>query len=281
MQASHPRDRLTMPSEKHASEVAQSLLASTLRDLPRVIPCLLLEDGKLVKTRQFTDAKYIGDPLNAVRIFNEKEVDELVFLDISASKRRRAPNFQLIREISAECFMPFAYGGGIRTLGEIREILLGGAEKVVLDTVLFERPELISEAAAEFGSQSIVVAVDAKRDLFGRHRVYNPGRGKLTNKNVVDHAVDMVKRGAGEVFLNDVDRDGMRSGFNLPLIEKVSAAVEVPVVPCGGAAELTDLGLAVRSGASAIAAGSLFVLHGKHRAVLITYPSREVLARLF
>jgi cyclase len=270
-----------MPSDIPLDRVTNHAPSNARRNLPRVIPCLLLEEGRLVKTQRFKDAKYIGDPLNAVRIFNEKEVDELVFLDISASKKQHPPNFQLIREISAECFMPFAYGGGIRALGEIREILLGGAEKVVLDSILFEKPDLISQAAAEFGSQSIVAAIDVKRDLFGRYRVYNAGRGKLTSKDPVDHAVEMVKRGAGEVLLNDVDRDGMRSGFDLALIGKISEAVDVPVVPCGGAAELADLGLAIRSGASAIAAGSLFVLHGKHRAVLITYPSRDVLARLF
>jgi cyclase len=249
--------------------------ASVIATQPRIIPCLLIDEQKLVKTVRFKNPKYIGDPMNAVRILNEKEVDELVFLDIAARHTRRAPDFELIGKIASECFMPFAYGGGIRTLAHVRSILGSGAEKVVINTAALDDPHLIQEVATEFGSQSVVVAIDVKRTLFGGRRVMNGAQQKLLPLEPQAHPRAMVERGAGEIFLNDVDRDGTRAGYDIDLIRTVSQAVKVPVVACGGAGALVDLRHAIDAGASAAAAGSLFVLYGKHRAVLITYPKPE------
>jgi cyclase len=242
---------------------------------PRIIPCLLIDEQQLVKTVRFKNPKYIGDPMNAVRILNEKEVDELVFLDIAARRTRRAPDIELIGKIASECFMPFAYGGGIRTLEHVRNILGSGAEKVVINTAALDDPHLIEQASGEFGSQSIVVAIDVKRTLFGGRRVMNGQQQKVLPLEPPAHARAMVELGAGEIFLNDVDRDGTRTGYDTDLIRSVSQAVDVPVVACGGAGTLADLRKAIDAGASAAAAGSLFVLYGKHRAVLITYPKLE------
>ena len=250
--------------------------------LPRIIPCLLIDEGeRLVKTVKFKEPKYIGDPLNAVRIFNEKEVDELVFLDIAARRTGGEPRTELIARIAAECFMPFAYGGGVRTLDHIRRILGRGAEKVVINSAAIDDPQLVTRAATEFGSQSIVVAIDVKRGLFGGRRVLNGRTGKTLGLAPEQQARMMVERGAGEIFLNDVDRDGTRGGYDAELIRSVSGEVDVPIVACGGAGKLEDLRDAIAAGASAAAAGSLFVLYGKHRAVLITYPERQELRTLF
>jgi len=242
--------------------------------LPRIIPCLLLDGGRLIKTVRFKKPKYIGDPFNAVRILNEKEVDELVFLDIGARRTGRVPDIDMIRRIASECFMPLAYGGGIRTLEQIRAVLGCGAEKVVINTAAIETPALIEQSAREFGSQSVVVSIDVKRTLFGGARVMNGRSHKLLSIEPASHAREMVRRGAGEIFLNDVDRDGTRAGYDLDLIRTISTAVDVPTIACGGAGTVADLGAAIAAGASAAAAGSLFTLFGKHRAVLITYPER-------
>jgi imidazole glycerol-phosphate synthase subunit HisF len=247
--------------------------------LPRIIPCLLLEDRRLVKTVRFKDPKYIGDPFNAVRILNEKEVDELVFLDIASRRTGRPPDIDLVRRIASECFMPLAYGGGVCTLDQVRAILGCGAEKVVINTAALETPALIEQAAGEFGSQSVVISIEVKRTLFGVPRVTNGRLHKMLSLDPAGHAKAMVLRGAGEIFLNDVDRDGMRGGYDLNLIRSVSAAIDVPTVACGGAGSIADLAAAIAAGASAAAAGSLFTLYGKHRAVLITYPEQADLRR--
>jgi cyclase len=248
--------------------------------LPRIIPCLLVDNGQLVKTVRFKAPKYIGDPMNAVRLFNEKGADELVFLDIGARRTGKEPDFDLIKQIGSQCFMPFAYGGGITTLEQVRRILGGGAEKVVLNTAALTTPELITAAAQQFGSQSVVVGVDVRPSWLGQLRVWDGRRGKLTRRDPVQHIQAMVGYGAGEVLLNDMARDGMRGGYATDFIRTVCAAVAVPVVACGGAGSVADLQTAIAAGASGAAAGSLFVLHGKHRAVLITYPSRDELDRL-
>lgn len=249
--------------------------------VPRVIPCLLIQDSLLVKTIKFKSPKYIGDPLNAVRIFNEKEVDELVFLDITASREGREPDFELIGKIAAECFMPFAYGGGVRTLSQARKIMTGGAEKIVLNSATLEDSRIVTQIGAEFGSQSVVVAIDVKRTLFGGTRVFNAKLQKMTDLDPVEHAGRMVEMGAGEIFINDVDREGTQTGYDAKLITKIATKVSVPVIACGGASRLEDLRDAIDAGAAAVAAGSLFVLYGKHRAVLITYPERDRLKALF
>lgn len=250
--------------------------------LPRVIPCLLLKGTGLVKTVNFADHKYVGDPMNAVRIFNEKEVDELLVLDIVASLEKRSPQFKLIEEIVNEAFMPIAYGGGIGDVESALRLVALGVEKVVVNSGGFRRPELIRDLAQHLGSQSVVVSMDIRRGRFGGYEVYTLGGGKSTGIKPVDHARKMEALGAGEILLNAIDRDGTMSGFDLGLIRQVSEAVSVPVIACGGAGSLEDLKKAITEGkASASAAGSLFVFHGKHRAVLISYPELPVLKKLF
>lgn len=240
----------------------------------RIIPCLLLRGGGLVKTRKFKDAVYLGDPVNAVRIFSEKEVDELVVLDIDASREGREPNYELIAEIAGECFMPVAYGGGISTLAQIRRLIRCGIEKVVINSAAVESTAVIGEAAAVFGSQAIVGALDVRHTLLGGYRVYSKSGTKETKLKAEVHAVALVAAGAGEIFLNSIDRDGLMQGYDIELIKKVSASINVPVVACGGAGTLDHMRTAMRdSGASAVAAGSMFVFHGKHKAVLISYPT--------
>lgn len=247
----------------------------------RVIPCLLLQDGGLVKTRRFRRPRYVGDPINAVRIFNEKYVDELVFLDIQASRTGAQPDYDLIARIAGECFMPLCYGGGIRTLEQARRIVACGVEKIAVNSMAIERPQLLRELSDELGASSVVASIDVKRDLLGRNRVYHPGRCRTTNLDPVAHAQAVVYAGAGEVFVNSVDRDGEFSGFDTALISRVASAVNVPVVACGGAAQLDDMRAAIAAGASAAAAGSMFVFYGPHRAVLINYPDYASVRRLF
>jgi cyclase len=248
----------------------------------RVIPCLLLKNGGLVKTRGFAEPKYVGDPINAVKIFNEKEVDELVFLDISATPAGRPPSFDLIRDIAAEAFMPFAYGGGVTSVEEVKRLVGLGAEKVVVDSAAVARPALVREAAEVVGSQSLVVAIDVKRSLLGRYEVVTRSGTRRTGLDPVAWAQQAESLGAGEILVNSVDRDGTMKGYDVALLRKVTGAVRVPVVACGGAGGLGDLRAAVvEGGASAVAAGSLFVFHGRHRAVLITYPDHRELEQLF
>ena len=244
----------------------------------RVIPCLLLQGEGLVKTTRFKDPTYIGDPINAIRIFNDKEVDELIFLDITASREGRGPAFQAIRDFASECFMPVGYGGGIRSLEDARQVLSLGIEKIILNTMALRRPELVSEIAREFGSQAVVVSIDAKKRLLGGHEVFAADGTEKTGLKPVAHAQHMVELGAGEIFLNSIDRDGTQSGYDLALVRSVATAVSVPVIACGGAGSLAHFGEAVAEGhASAVSAGSMFVFHGKHRAVLISYPTRAEL----
>lgn len=246
----------------------------------RVIPVLLLRGKGLVKTVKFKDPKYIGDPINSVRIFNEKEVDELVFLDITATPEGRGPDFELLADIAGEAFMPMAYGGGIASLDHVQRIIALGFEKVVIDTAAYGAPQLIRDAVAVYGSQSIVGCVDVRRTLLGRYELHSHAGKNRQSVGLVEHVSGLEQLGVGEIIVNSVDRDGTQSGYDLKLLQKVSSAVSVPVVACGGASGLDDFVAAVeQGGASAVAAGSLFVFMGPHRAVLINYPDRAELAR--
>lgn len=250
--------------------------------IKRVIPCLLLRNNGLVKTIRFKESVYLGDPINAVRIFNEKEVDELIFLDIDATRNKKDLSFGLIRNIATECFMPFSYGGGIGSLQQIEEIIKSGAEKIIINTQAFLKRNFISEAVARFGSSTIVVSMDVKRKIIGGYQVYVNGGRQNTGIKPVDYARQMEDQGAGEIFITSIDRDGTMEGYDIELIKSITEAVSVPVIACGGAGNLNDLSLAVREGgASAVAAGSLFVFQGKRRAVLITYPSYNEISDLF
>jgi len=238
----------------------------------RVIPCLLLRHGGLVKTRRFARPKYVGDPINAIRIFNDKEVDELIVLDIAASKEGREPDYALIEQFAGECFMPLCYGGGIRTVEQAQRLFALGVEKVCLQTAALDDPTLLTKIADRVGSQSVLMSVDIKRGWFGARQVVRSATGSTVAMpwlEVIHRAVDA---GAGEIVLNAVDRDGTMEGMDLDLIREASAALSVPLIALGGVGTLDDIGAGLRAGASAIAAGAFFVFHGPHRAVLITYP---------
>lgn len=248
----------------------------------RVMPCLLLKGRGLVKTVRFKDPTYVGDPRNAVKIFNEKEVDELIVLDIEAARTGSRPQFELIREIVSEAFMPVAYGGGIRTLDDARALLALGIEKVVVCSHAARHPEFIGQLAGEVGSQSVVVCLDVKRGLLGGYDVHVDGGRTAMRTDPVRFAAAAAEAGAGELVVNSIDRDGAMSGYDTKLLAAVTRAVRVPVIACGGAGRLEHFGEAVKDGgASAVAAGSLFVFHGRHRAVLISYPDQAALKRVF
>jgi len=247
----------------------------------RVIPCLSLLNGGLVKTRKFKNPVYVGDPINAVKIFNEKEVDEIAFLDIGATNAAKEPNYELLADIASEAFMPFSYGGGITNVEQIRRLYALGVEKIVINSAAGSNPALISEAAKIAGSSGVVVSIDVRRNWFGQHSVYmNSGRCHL-KKDPMEYAKMVEALGAGEILLNSIDRDGMMQGYDLELISRVAGAVNVPVVALGGAGEFGHFAEAVDHGASAVGAGSMFIFHGKHRAVLITYPEDSKLESLF
>ena len=248
----------------------------------RIIPCLLLRNNGLIKTIRFKDSVYIGDPINAVRIFNEKEVDELIFLDIDATREKREPSLSIIKKIAEECFMPFSYGGGVETLQQIEEIIKSGAEKIVINTHAYLKKGFIKEATNRFGSSTIVVSMDIKKKLIGGYSVHLNGGSHNTGKNPVEYSKEMEDQGAGEIFINSIDRDGTMEGYDIELIKSVSEVVSIPVIACGGAGINDDLRKAIKEGgASAAAAGSLFVFHGKRRAVLITYPSYNEITDIF
>jgi len=248
----------------------------------RVIPCLLLKHQGLVKTVRFQAPKYLGDPINIVKLFNDKEVDELIFLDITATIEHRPPPFDLLSKITSECFMPLGYGGGVRTLEDMRRLYSLGIEKVVVNSYAVENPSFIRAAAEAFGSQSVVVSLEAKKNVRGKYQAVTHSGHKTTGGDPVRFAEDMQRQGAGEILLNSVDRDGTQQGYDLELIRQVTRAVDIPVVACGGAGSLKDMVAAVRQGgASAAAAGSLFVFQGPLRAVLISYPAYQDIRAAF
>lgn len=250
--------------------------------IKRIIPCLLLRNNGLVKTVKFKDSTYIGDPINAVKIFNEKEVDEIFFLDIDATKLGKEPPYGLIQNIASECFMPFAYGGGIKALDQIERIIKSGAEKVIINTAAYLQKNFLSEAVHHFGSSTIAVSIDVKKEFLRGDIVYIKGGSQSTGSSPLEYAKRIEEEGAGEIMINSIDRDGMMGGYDIDLIKNISDAVRIPVIACGGAGSLNDFSLAVnKGGASAVAAGSFFVFHGKRRAVLITYPSYSEISALF
>ncbi len=250
--------------------------------IPRVIPCLLIRETSLVKTTRFKNPQYIGDPINAVHIFNDMEVDEIVILDISATHKGRKPDFKMIENLAGECFMPLSYGGGIRSLEDARAILKIGVEKIILNTVAFENPEFIRLAAKEFGSQSVLVSVDVKKVFLGKYQVFVKGGRKGIGKDPVEYSKQMQDLGVGEIILTSIDRDGTWEGYDIDLIKQVASAVSVPVVACGGAGCMADFSEAVKiGGASAAAAGSVFVYQGKDLGVLINYPVRDEIEKVF
>ncbi len=247
----------------------------------RVMPCLLLRNGALVKTIQFKEPSYVGDPTNAVKIYNEKEVDELVVLDITATIEQRRPSFAIIEMFASECFMPVTYGGGLNRIEDAAEVFRLGIEKVVINSEAVSRPAFIRELSDRFGAQAVVVSIDAKLKPDGGHEVFIHGGRKATGLDPRAFAVQMSEMGAGEFFLNSIDRDGTMAGYDLELIRAVTSAVDVPVIACGGAGKVSDFGRAVKEGgAAAVAAGSMVVYFGRNRAVLINFPTKRELGKV-
>lgn len=247
----------------------------------RVIPCLLLRNEALVKTVKFKDAKYIGDPINTVRIFNEKEVDELIFLDIEATKTGKKPPFKLISKISRECFMPFAYGGGITCIEDADKLFELGVEKISLNTSVMNSPSMVSDIARKYGNQSIIVSIDVKKDNSGKYVIFSHAFKKNTNIPVNIYIKNVENLGAGEILLTSVDNDGVMGGYDLKLVKEVVDTVSVPVIANGGAGSVKDIENVLRiSNASAAALGSMIVYQGKNKAVLINFPGREELNQI-
>jgi imidazole glycerol-phosphate synthase subunit HisF len=250
---------------------------------PRIIPCLLLQNGGVVKTVRFTEPKYIGDPLNAVRIFNEKEVDELVVLDIDATAHHREPDYALIASLAAECRMPLCYGGGVKTVEQVEKIISLGVEKVAISSAAIDDPSLLVKMAERVGRQSLVVVMDVKKTgLFSRYELFT-GNGKVARGlTPVAFSRVVAEMGAGEILINSIDRDGTLEGYDLTLVQQVRETVAIPLSVLGGAGGLIDIDALFRAcGVIGAAAGSMFVLKGKYRAVLIQYPSQEDKEALF
>ena len=247
----------------------------------RIIPCLLLRNGGLVKTLKFTDPKYVGDPINAIRIFNDKEVDELMVLDITASKENKEPNYALIEQFASECFMPLSYGGGIKTMGQAQRLFNSGIEKICLQTAVLNDLSLVKNLSDKWGSSSILVSIDVKKNWLGHPKLYSAATGKTLDKKWTDFMQEAVSAGAGEIVLNAVDRDGSMTGMDTALIQEAAKLLNVPLIAIGGAGSLADIKAAVGAGASAVSAGAFFVFQGPHRAVLITYPKYNELLQLF
>jgi imidazole glycerol-phosphate synthase subunit HisF len=249
---------------------------------PRVIPLLLLRNLGLIKSTKFKNYRYIGDPINAVKIFNDKKADELIFLDITASKENRCIPLEFVYKVGDEANMPFAVGGGIKTIEDIRNIIIRGAEKVILNTAAFENTNFIKEAVDTFGSSTIVVCIDIKKSILGKEFICTYGGTKYMKKDPIEAAQEIEEYGAGELIVQSIDKDGTYEGYDLELIGKMSKSVTIPVVALGGAGKISDFKSAVQDGkSSAVAAGSLFVFHGPRKAVLINYPTGEELSRIF
>lgn len=247
----------------------------------RVIPSLLLKNNGLVKTKKFKDPVYVGDPINAIKIFNEKEVDELMISDILASKENCEPNYDLIEQIAGECFMPLAYAGGIKRVDQAKRIFSLGVEKICIQTAAYENPRIITDLADRYGSQSIMVSIDIKRNWLGKYEIFSAAKGKAVSGNWINLLIDLVKAGAGEVLINSVDRDGTLLGPDLELIKNASECTDVPLIAVGGISSLSDIKEAFEAGANAVSAGAFFVFHGPHRAVLISYPNYNELIEIF
>ncbi|MBK9284917.1 MAG: imidazole glycerol phosphate synthase subunit HisF [Sphingobacteriaceae bacterium] len=238
---------------------------------PRVIPVLLLKGQGLVKTVQFKKPNYIGDPINAVKIFNDKECDELIFLDITASKENRSIDLKTVKDIADEAYMPFAVGGGIKDVKTAKALINAGAEKVIINSAFATNPDLISEIANELGNQSVVVSIDVNKNWLGKTFAYTHSGTKKVNTDILALAQLAAEKGAGEIMINSIANDGLMTGYDLELIKHISEHVSIPVIACGGAGKLDDLKAAHQAGAHALAAGSMFVYQGPHKAVLINY----------
>ncbi len=247
----------------------------------RIIPVLLLRNESLVKTIRFGKFTYVGDPCNTVRIFNELEVDELLFLDITATKEGRSPNLKVLADIANECFMPLGYGGGIQTFEDAQAVFEIGFEKIAINSCAIENPKLITKLAAHYGNQAIIGSIDVKKNIFGTYQVITRAGTKNTHKNPVDWARELESLGAGEILLTSIDREGTWEGFDLELVKSITEAVNIPVIGHGGAGNLNHIGEVVKkSGASAVALGSVVVFQKKGMGVLINFPDKDNLEKV-
>jgi imidazole glycerol-phosphate synthase subunit HisF len=243
---------------------------------PRIIPVLLLDKDHLVKSKNFKDYRYIGDPINAVRIFNEFMADELVFLDVSATRNNAVISLDIIRDIGEEANMPFCVGGGIRELSQIREIISAGAEKIIIGSYAVINPDFIKQASNEFGTSTITVCIDVKKKLFGKEQVWSVNGTKASGMDPLQFAQLMEKKGAGEIIVQSIENDGSMKGYDLDLIKKISHNVNIPTIALGGAGAVADLKKAyTEAHATGLAAGSLFVYYGPNKGVLINYPEKQ------
>lgn len=248
---------------------------------PRIIPCLLVHEKGLVKTTNFKDPKYVGDPINAVKIFNEKQVDELVVLDIDASVNGSEPNYKMIENLAFECRMPLCYGGGIKTPQQAQKIFELGVEKIAISSIAIENINIVKAIADQVGQQSVVIILDVKKKLLGGYEIYIHNGKKKTGLDALNYAEKLCNLGIGEIIINSIDRDGKMSGYDFDLYDKLKKIVPVPMTLLGGAGSLQDIGQAIsRYGIVGVSAGSLFVFKGKYRAVLINYPTESEKAEL-
>lgn len=249
---------------------------------PRLIPSLLVQDNGLVKTVNFKNPKYVGDPINAVRIFNDKGVDELAIFDIDATVLRRDPNYSLIERLASQSMMPLCYGGGVKTVEQAQRIFSLGIEKIALSSAVFENPLLITEISERVGSQSVIVVLDVKKKLFGGYEIFTHNGKKATGINPLIFAEKAQRLGAGEIVINSIDKDGLMKGFDLDLIDKVREKITIPMTVLGGAGSLEDIEKVIdKHGVIGVAAGSLFVFKGPYKAVLINYPTQLQKNKIF
>ena len=249
---------------------------------PRIIPCLLVHEKGLVKTVKFKDPVYVGDPINAVRIFNEKESDELMVIDIDATVQNREPDFKMIENLASVCRMPLCYGGGIKTVEQATRIFNLGVEKIALSSAAIENPKLVSDIAKEVGNQSVVIVIDVKKKMFGGYDIYTHNGTKKAKLDLEKFILDLQSLGVGEIVLNSIDNDGVMKGYDISLIDKVKSLINVPITVLGGAGSLEDIKTLIdRFGIIGCSVGSLFVFKGKYKAVLINYPKDSEKKQLF
>jgi imidazole glycerol-phosphate synthase subunit HisF len=247
----------------------------------RIIPCLLLHKGGLYKTEKFRKPTYIGDPINAIKIFNEKEVDELMFLDIDASVQNKEPNYKMIEDIASECFMPLCYGGGVKTVEQMKKIYSLGVEKISISCQSILNPLLIKEAASIFGNQSVIVTIDIKKDFWGKKKVFINNGKKNTKLDPLEFIKQVEILGAGEIVINSCDNDGVMQGFDCELLKEIKLNTKVPIIALGGAGNLNHIKEVFKvANVDAVACGSMFVYQGALKGVLISYPSYEKIQEL-
>lgn len=247
----------------------------------RIIPTLLISNGKLVKTVNFGNKIYVGDPINAIKIFNDKEVDELILIDIDASKTKSQINYKLVEDCASECFMPLCYGGGIKNIDDATHLFSLGIEKICIQSSYFNDPNLLTELSSKYGSQAIVVSLDFKKNIFGNYNIINSSNGSVIKKNLNELLSELTELGAGEILMNVINNDGKMSGMDLEMINKITSNTSLPLIALGGVGSLFDIKNAFMNGASAVSAGSFFVFNGPHKAVLITYPKQNEITKIF